>query len=438
MTEYIEKPRYVCALGAFETALAIEGVVPILHAGPGCGAKLGGGIGTLNGCQGSGRVNPHILPSTNIGEREVVFGGGERLAETIEGALKMYRGDLFVVFSGCTAAIVGDDIGEVASRFADAEKPILYVDGAGFKGNNLYGHETLWDTLIRDYLKPAEKLYPRRINVFSSVPFQHPFWYGDLRELARLLEAIGLEPNIVYGPGGGVSALDAIPGAEYNLLVSPWVSLKNMRHLRERFGTPFLHEPVLPIGPTETGNFLRRVADFTGMETEGVRNFIDWEEGEYYYLVERAADEMVKTRLLPTRFITIADSLYGLGITRFLVNDMGLIPRTQYITDQVPEEYQEGIREAMRGLEGGISAPAVFVSGSGEAQDLIARGGFANKAFILGSGWERTFSAAQGTLSLPVATPLLDRMVLNRSYVGYHGALTLLEDMCSLILGRYQ
>jgi nitrogenase molybdenum-iron protein beta chain len=444
---YIEKPHYVCALGAFETALAIEGVVPILHAGPGCGAKLDGGIGTLNGCQGSGLINGHILPSSNLTQKEVVFGGSERLAETIEYALKIYDADLFVVFSGCTPEIVGDDTTEVVSRFKDSSKPVLLVESAGFKGSNIFGHELLWEVLVRDYLKSAPRVIPGRVNVFSSLPYQNPFWYGDLKEIARLLREIGLEPNVIYGPtpvpgftGGRTAGLDAIPEAEYNLLISPWVSLSTMEALRARFGTPFLHLPVLPVGPTETEKFLRAVAEALSLEETPVRKFIDREERDYYYLIERASDELLKTRILPTRFITIADSLYALGLTRFLVNDMGLLPMTQFITDPVPEQHRIPYAALMNDLEGGLSTALEFVSGSGEAQQRILEAGLEaeEKAFILGSGWERSFSAEQKTLSIPVSTPLLDRMVLNRSYAGYSGALTLLEDMCSLILGRYQ
>jgi nitrogenase molybdenum-iron protein beta chain len=176
------------------------------------------------------------------------------------------------------------------------------------------------------------------------------------------------------------------------------------------------------------------------LEETSVRKCIDREERDYYYLIERASDELLKTRILPARFITIADSLYALGLTRFLVNDMGLLPMTQFITDPMPEQHRAPYTAFMNDLEGGLSTALEFVSGSGEAQQRILETGLEaeEKAFILGSGWERSFSAEQKTLSIPVSTPLLDRMVLNRSYAGYSGAMTLLEDMCSLILGRYQ
>lgn len=41
MSNIIEAPRFSCALGgALNTVTAIEGLVPIIHAGPGCGVQL--------------------------------------------------------------------------------------------------------------------------------------------------------------------------------------------------------------------------------------------------------------------------------------------------------------------------------------------------------------------------------------------------------------
>jgi nitrogenase molybdenum-iron protein beta chain len=390
-------------------------------------------------------MSAHLIPSSNIGEHEVIFGGTDQLASTIEYALKIYEAELFIVFSGCTSEIIGDDLAEVVARFADAPKPVLFVESAGFKGSNLYGHELLWDAIIEQYLKPRRRdnpagnaAHPQQVNVFASLPYQNPYWLGDLRELEALLSRIGAQPNIIYGPGGGVEALDRIPDAALNLLISPWVSLGNVQNLEKAFGTPYLHYPALPIGPTETGAFLRSVADALGISPGIVDEAIAQEEAVYYYYIDRNGDELTKTRLLPARFITIADSLYALGLTRFLVNDMGLIPQIQVITDAAPPESHEAIRAAFDAVDWHHEVLVEFANGSGEAQDIIRERGIISSAYILGSGWERSFALERGTLLLPVATPILERLVLNRTYVGYRGALTLLEDLCSPNLSRFQ
>ena len=46
---------------------------------------------------------------------------------------------------------------------------------------------------------------------------------------------------------------------------------------------------------------------------------------------------------IPRRFYSIADSSYALGFSKFLLNELGIIPGIQFIVDDVPEKYQEGI-----------------------------------------------------------------------------------------------
>jgi len=79
LTNLIDQPRYVCALGAMQTVSSIERAVPILHAGPGCGAKLSLGMTEGNGGQGSGYISYHIFPSSNISEKEVISGAKKDL-----------------------------------------------------------------------------------------------------------------------------------------------------------------------------------------------------------------------------------------------------------------------------------------------------------------------------------------------------------------------
>ena len=77
MAKILDQPRYKCALAAMQTVQSITGAIPVLHSGPGCASKLNDNNGT------SGRYSPNIFPCTSISEKEVVFGGAEKLRSTI-------------------------------------------------------------------------------------------------------------------------------------------------------------------------------------------------------------------------------------------------------------------------------------------------------------------------------------------------------------------
>ena len=261
MAKILDQPRYKCALAAMQTVHAIPGAIPVLHSGPGCAAKLNDNNGN------SGRYSPNIFPCTSISEKEVVFGGTAKLRSTIENALKVIDADLFVVLSGCTGEIIGDDIEEVVGNFANAEKPVIWAKTPGFKGNNYVGHDWILKSLFEQYLAEAEPQTEKGlVNLFVAPPQQDPYWLGNLREIESLLSSIGLKPNTIFGFGRGLENVKKIPNAEFTILVSPWAGLESAKYLERRFGIKLLQYPVLPIGASETTKFLRAVADFTGAD----------------------------------------------------------------------------------------------------------------------------------------------------------------------------
>lgn len=438
MAGVVEQIRNVCALGALQSVVAIQRAIPIIHAGPGCGQKLWSGLSNGNGFQGASYVGGHAVPCTNATEKEVVFGGEEKLRETIANTLRVMDGDLYVVLTGCTSDIVGDDVGEVARSFKAKGAPIVYVETGGFKGDNYFGHELLWEAIIDQFLEESAGPEEGLVNVWSVLPYQDPYWTGTLHAIADLLRGIGLTPNIVYGPGEGVAAVKRIPAAQFNLLLSPWVGLKAVKRLKERFGTPFLHYPVLPIGATETGTFLRTVGAYAGVPGERVEAFIRREESRYYYYVERSADLLFETRFLPGHFVTIADSFYTLGLTRFLINDLGLIPEVQFVTETVPDEHRPLIDAEFARFDEGLVSPVLYGADGGTVRDELSRRRFRERPLILGSSWDRVIARELKGYPLSVAMPVSDRLVLSRTFAGYEGGLRLTEDIYSVILSSFQ
>jgi nitrogenase molybdenum-iron protein beta chain len=276
------------------------------------------------------------------------------------------------------------------------------------------------------------------INIWSVMPLQDPFWIGDLAELSRLVSLLGLKPNVIFGPGNGISAVNKVPKAQYNLLVSPWLGLNTVQLLKETFGTPYIHYPCLPIGPTETGKFLTSLAEAAGVPKAKVRRVIDQQEEQYYFYIERAADILLERRLMPKHFVTIADSFYTLGISRFLINDMSMLPHSQFITDDPPKEYRPAIAEEFKNFGDGISVDVTFTNDGGAVREKLRSDTFRGRPLVLGSGWDRVVTREIKGYPLSVATPVSDRMVLNRFYAGYNGALRLTEDIYSVILGSFQ
>lgn len=72
----IEAPRYGCALsGAYEAVVGLNGGVPILHSGSGCGMSQLHGSSYAGGQNAPGDYGGTSTPCTCLVEEHVIFGG---------------------------------------------------------------------------------------------------------------------------------------------------------------------------------------------------------------------------------------------------------------------------------------------------------------------------------------------------------------------------
>ncbi len=431
MAKLLDKQRYKCALGAMQTVQAINRAIPILHSGPGCAQKLSNSIGS------SGYFSSNIFPCTSINEKDVVFGGVKKLHTTIENSLKVIDADLYVVLTGCIPEIVGDDSKDVVSKFKDADKPVIFASTAGFKGNNYKGHEQIIDAITEQYLEKSETKQKGLVNIWADVPYQDLFWLGNIRELEKLVSELGLIPNTIFGYERGLENIKKIPQAQFNLLVSPWVSVGNMENMKKKLDIPYLHYPTLPIGAYETSKFLREVGSFAGVSNEKIESVINEHENYYYYLIERYADMFLETRVMAKQFSVVADAQYALGITKFLVNDLGLVPAKQFITDDTPKQFQAKIKEEFENLNYGIKAEVSFETDGYKIENEIKNHDYHGYPLILGSYYEKEVTEKLFGHYLNISWPVQDKVVLDDFYVGYTGGIRLIEDIYSVAVQRF-
>jgi nitrogenase molybdenum-iron protein beta chain len=393
-------------------------------------------MGRVNGGQSGVGFHQGAIPCSNLVESDTVFGGEEKLRKIVRDSLAYFDADMIMVFSGCTSNIIGDDISGAANDFADARIPVLAADTPGFGGNNIFGHDQVLKALAEQYLHPAPARNPRQVNVWGVIPYFDPFWAGVYDEIEKLLLSVGLEPNIIYGRGRGIAAVDRIPAAAFNLVLSPWWDVEFAKLLQERFGTPYFHHPVLPIGPTETKKFLDALRGFANLDAALVEDAVKRGEDEYYYYIARAAQFLYYGRTIPKNFIMVANSLYTLSVARFLVNDFGMTPYALYVVDDPPEGTETIFGHALSDLDGGVPAEIEIARDPGgipaalrkkRERDLLL-GGLSGPNFLFGSAWDLDLARENGSFYIPISAPR-GGAVLNKSYFGYSGGLRLLEDI---------
>ena len=430
--QYLEAPRYSCSLaGAYGTTLGINGGVPILHSGAGCG--IGQLFGTLyaGGQAAGGNEGGTSTPCSCLVEEHVIFGGEEKLRNLIQSTTELFNGELFVVISGCVPSLIGDDVDAVVGEFRD-KVPIVHVKAPGFSGNSYEGYELFLEAVVDQLLteKPKQK---KLVNILGVVPYNHVFWKGELTTVKKLLEKIGIEANVIFTEPKGLESIDKIPAAEYNIVLSPWNGHRAAKKLEDKFGIPFISFPGVPIGPKQTGEFLRTVAEKLDVPSDEVEEYIKGEEKWAYRYLEYPGDAIILVRP-HSYFAVAADSNTAVSITKFLTNEIGYLPDIIQITDNPPVEYREKIvREIKDNIDTVVVPDIIF-----EADTYKIRKNLEDRPFLflLSSSLEAPTAMEDfAALHISAAFPIYNKSILVHNYAGYEGGLRLVEDVVGTFVG---
>lgn len=423
----LEAPKWSCAFGgALNAATNVDRVIPITHSGPGCGQNQNYRSYSA-GSQGSGYIGGCVTPSSNLGEREVVFGGEDRLREQLAATLELMDGDLYVVLTGCIPAMIGDDVESVVRELSTPRKPIITVETAGFSGSTYFGYEQFLKAVATQLLKKPRKKVAHSVNLLGVVPYQNLFWRGDLTEITRLLSRIGVTANQIFGDSIGIESLKRIPSASLNVVLSPWVGVESAEVFEEQFGTPFVVAP-LPTGLGDTAAFLRSIGAALGIDEIEVEAVIADEEARAVRRLDLAA-ELTSQFSSALPFAIVADTTEAVALTRYLANEIGLTPTLVVVTDAPPQEAQAPIAELVTGLGSGLDPRIVFASDAYDIDQALKGEHF---SLLLASSQERYLASDLGIGYVGVAYPLNNQLVITRSYAGYEGAITFLEDVMSV------
>ncbi|MDQ1255392.1 MAG: nitrogenase molybdenum-iron protein beta chain [Euryarchaeota archaeon] len=277
---------------------------------------------------------------------------------------------------------------------------------------------------------PKEK---RLVNIFGIVPSQHIFWKGEAREIKTLLEKIGLKANLIVGEFDALENLKKIPAAEYNIVLSSWIGHKTAKKLEEKFGTQYISFPGVPIGPKQTSEFLRVIGDRLDVSADIIEDLIAREEKRAYRFAEFIGDILLIARPHPY-FALVADSNSAVSITKYLANEVGYLPDIIQITDNPPEEARELINEELTtGLETPAWPEIVYEVDAYRIRETLKDRNF---MFLLASSLETFIAGPEfSAIHLTVSFPSYDRVILERSYAGFSGGLTLMEDIMSKYAG---
>lgn len=425
MSQVTENPKGGCVLAGINSVLgAIDRVCPIYHSGPGCCMQTTAADQGQSGHKSSRFVSFVSLPSTNMLEKEVVFGGTEKLRTTVQGAIDIIDADAYFVLTGCTAGIIGDDIVSVTEEFQDKGYSVYPIETPGFVGDSNLGYETVWTTMINQVIEEDVPKYDKLVNIFGIIPYHDPFWSGALEEIDRILSALGLKVNTFFTKHQGIETIRKCSGAALNIIINPWLFKGPAKKMEQKFGIPSIRVPGLFVGATDTTKFVRQVAEAMHLDQEIVDKVIAAEE-EYVYDYLAQSVGVVSWK----RFAVVADANNAVGITRYLANDFSFTPVLVIVSEPLfRQEDKDRIVAQIEDLEYAKPPKVIFASDQYEINQAL-REEEEEITLLIGSSNEREVALEKDIQFILAAFPMNERLVFNRTYAGYRGSLTFTEDL---------
>jgi len=249
-----------CASGcAFVSNSIILDAAVVNHAPIGCAGDFSG----FNNVRHQGATHRGLKAdnlkaiSTNLEEKDTIYGGADKLMEAIREAKKRFNPKAIFINTSCASGIIGDDVESVADELEqELGITIVPVYCEGFKSK-------IWSTgfdatahgIVRKLVKPAQKKSKDIVNVFN---FQGSHSFTDV------LGKIGLKPKYLF-PFSNVEDLERMSEAVASTHICETLGTYISAALEEVFGVPEVKAPV-PYGIEWTDEWLRELGRITNRE----------------------------------------------------------------------------------------------------------------------------------------------------------------------------
>lgn len=231
----------------------IADAVHLVHGPIGCAAYTWDIRGSLS----SGPELHRLSFSTDLQERDVIFGGEKKLYRSLVELIDQYRPNAAFVYSTCIVGIIGDDVDAVCRRVeAECGIPVLSIHSEGFRGTKKDGYRAACDglaTLIGT--GDTSAVGGRSINILGDFNLAGETWM-----IRDYYTRIGVEVVATLTGDGRIEAIRRAHGAKLNVVQCAGSMIHLAKMMEERYGIPFIR--VSYFGIEDMSKALYDVAEF--------------------------------------------------------------------------------------------------------------------------------------------------------------------------------
>ncbi|SHI12450.1 nitrogenase iron-molybdenum cofactor biosynthesis protein NifE [Clostridium intestinale] len=183
--------------------------------------------------------------STDLKEKDVIFGGEKKLAGAIEGIMKNHSPKTIFVYATCIVGVIGDDV-EAVCKQAEQKYgiPVIPVMSPGFAGHKSMGYKTACNALM-NLIGRTKSPKIKGVNILGDFNLSGEMWI-----IKNYLNNLGI--NVVSQITGDAKCeeLQKADGASLNIVQCAGSMTYLAKRMEKEMGVPFIKVSFMGIEDT--------------------------------------------------------------------------------------------------------------------------------------------------------------------------------------------
>lgn len=211
----------------------IADAVHIVHGPVGCAAYTW----DIRGSMSSGPELHRLSFSTDLKEKDVIFGGEKKLYNSLLYLIERYSPNAVFVYSTCIIGIIGDDVEAVCRRVSKENGiPVLPVHSEGFRGTKKDGYRSACEVLLKlTGTGDVSDVRKNSINILGEFNLAGEAWI-----IRKYYKDMGIQVTATLTGDGRINDIRKAHGASLNVVQCSG-SMTYLAQMMEReFGIPYI------------------------------------------------------------------------------------------------------------------------------------------------------------------------------------------------------
>ncbi len=231
----------------------IADAIHLVHGPIGCASYTW----DIRGALSSGPELHRLSFSTDMIEKDVIYGGETKLYKALTELIEEYAPKAAFVYSTCIVGVIGDDVVAICKK-VEKEKgiPVIAVDSEGFKGSKKEGYKAACNALFSIVgTDNVQEKIPHSINILGDFNLA-----GELWIIKDYYERMGVNVVCTISGDGRVDDIRKAHRAHLNVVQCSGSVMNLAKMLEHEYGTPSARASYF--GIEDMSKALYDVADF--------------------------------------------------------------------------------------------------------------------------------------------------------------------------------